>query len=94
MRRTWLSLVLNVWNYLVFSTTSHPWYLLWALILLPAAFSPAVWIASLTLPGPAGEDVLYRSPDGKYLFLVNRGRGCIYWHDASFIGDMLRRFES
>ena len=33
----------------LFSTTSHPWYLLWALILAPAAMSPAVWVASLTL---------------------------------------------
>ncbi|MCZ6834327.1 MAG: hypothetical protein O7G85_01000 [Planctomycetota bacterium] len=33
----------------LFSSTSHPWYLLWALILLPVAFSPAVWVASLTL---------------------------------------------
>ena len=34
----------------LFSTTAHPWYLLWALVLLPLRFSPAVWIASLTLP--------------------------------------------
>lgn len=33
----------------LFSTTSHPWYLLWAMMLAPAAMSPALWIASLTL---------------------------------------------
>ena len=31
------------------STTSHPWYVLWALMLAPVAMSPALWIASLTL---------------------------------------------
>ena len=34
----------------LFSSTAHPWYLLWALVLIPRAPSPAVWIASLTLP--------------------------------------------
>lgn len=33
----------------LFSTTSHPWYVLWALMLAPVAMSPALWIASLTL---------------------------------------------
>jgi hypothetical protein len=32
------------------SPTAHPWYLLWALALLPIAASPTVWLASLTLP--------------------------------------------
>jgi len=31
------------------STTAHPWYLLWALILAPVVMSPALWIASLTI---------------------------------------------
>lgn len=35
---------------LLFSTTAHPWYLLWALMFMPLAPSPAIWIASLTLP--------------------------------------------
>lgn len=35
---------------ILFSTTAHPWYLLWALALVPMAPSPAVWVASLTLP--------------------------------------------
>ena len=33
----------------LFSTTSHPWYVLWALMLAPMAMSLALWIASLTL---------------------------------------------
>ncbi|MCA9295980.1 MAG: hypothetical protein KC983_05670 [Phycisphaerales bacterium] len=33
----------------LFSSTAHPWYLLWALALSPLAMSPAVWIASLTI---------------------------------------------
>lgn len=33
----------------LFSSTAHPWYLLWALALAPVAMSPAVWIASLTI---------------------------------------------
>jgi hypothetical protein len=32
------------------TTTAHPWYLLWAFALIPLAPSPALWIASLTLP--------------------------------------------
>ena len=32
------------------TTTAHPWYLLWAFALFPLAHSPALWIASLTLP--------------------------------------------
>jgi hypothetical protein len=39
------------------TSTAHPWYLLWALALLPVAWSagrcavgPAVWVAGLTLP--------------------------------------------
>jgi hypothetical protein len=32
------------------SPAAHPWYLLWALCLLPMARNPAVWVASLTLP--------------------------------------------
>ncbi len=32
------------------SPTAHPWYLLWALALMPMSPSPALWILSLTLP--------------------------------------------
>lgn len=33
------------------------------------------------------------SPDGKYLFLINwSDKSTIYWHDASFISDVLDRF--
>lgn len=31
------------------STTAHPWYVLWALLLMPVVPSAALWIASLTL---------------------------------------------
>ena len=34
-----------------------------------ALVDPETYIASLTLPGPAGEDVLYRSPDERYLLV-------------------------
>ena len=34
----------------LFSSTAHPWYMLWALVLFPRAPSLAVWIATLTLP--------------------------------------------
>jgi hypothetical protein len=43
----WTSSRVVLFAMVLFSTTSHPWYLLWALILLPGAFSPAVWVASL-----------------------------------------------
>jgi hypothetical protein len=43
------------------SPAAHPWYLLWALILVPVAASPTVWVASLTLPwGYAA----YADPEG------------------------------
>lgn len=32
------------------SPTAHPWYLLWALVLVPVSRHRAAWIASLTLP--------------------------------------------
>ncbi len=34
---------------LLVSSTVHPWYLLWALALLPICFSPALWVLSLTV---------------------------------------------
>lgn len=46
----WRSSRIFLFATLLFSTTAHPWYLLWSLALVPVAFSPAVWIASLTLP--------------------------------------------
>ena len=45
----WRSSRAMLFAMVLFSTTAHPWYILWALILTPVAFSPAVWIASLTL---------------------------------------------
>ena len=32
------------------SPAAHPWYLLWALALVPMSFGTAAWVASLTLP--------------------------------------------
>ena len=49
-RETWRA---GAWIFLamvLLSPAAHPWYILWALVLLPMAPSPAVWIASLTLP--------------------------------------------
>lgn len=34
---------------ILLSSTSHPWYLLWALVLVPLRFSPATWLFSLTI---------------------------------------------
>lgn len=34
---------------LLVSSTVHPWYLLWALALMPICFSPAMWVFSLTI---------------------------------------------
>jgi hypothetical protein len=45
------------------SPATHPWCLLWALALVPMAFGPVAWVASLTLPW--GYDALaHVSPDG------------------------------
>ncbi|MEE9129847.1 MAG: hypothetical protein V3T84_07485 [Phycisphaerales bacterium] len=46
----WASCRVVLLAMVLFSSTAHPWYLLWALVLVPRAPSPAVWIASLTLP--------------------------------------------
>jgi len=34
---------------LLVSSTVHPWYLLWALALLPLYFNPSLWVFSLTI---------------------------------------------
>ncbi len=50
------------------SSTAHPWYLLWALALLPirpgAWFAPAIWVASLTMAWSyaAVLDVAFKPP--------------------------------
>ncbi len=46
----WAACRVVLLSMVLLSSTAHPWYLLWALVLLPRAPSPAVWIASLTLP--------------------------------------------
>jgi len=35
---------------ILLTTTVYPWYLLWALVLMPVRFSWAIWAASLMLP--------------------------------------------
>ena len=45
-----LGVPLLYWSAMVLlSPAAHPWYLLWALALVPMSMSPAVWIASLTI---------------------------------------------
>ncbi len=45
----WASCRVILLAMVLFSSTAHPWYLLWALVLAPRAPSTAVWIASYTL---------------------------------------------
>jgi hypothetical protein len=47
---TWKATGLILTAMVLLSPAAHPWYLLWALALLPMAFGPAAWVASLTLP--------------------------------------------
>lgn len=52
-----MALGLNPWHTatvflfmgLLFSSTVYPWYLLWALAMVPIRFDPAVWVFSLTI---------------------------------------------
>ena len=46
----WASCRVILFAMVLFSSTAHPWYLLWSLVLLPRVPSTAVWIATLTLP--------------------------------------------
>lgn len=55
-RVPWRASMTYLFALVCLSSTAHPWYLLWALALLPVAWSagrtivgPAVWVASLTL---------------------------------------------
>ncbi|MDU8944607.1 hypothetical protein RXV90_14525 [Rhodophyticola sp. MJ-SS7] len=59
----------------------------------PAALiDPETYIASLTLPGPAGEDVLYRSPDGKYLLVhTAQSEGVTDYVELTTLSDRTRR---
>ena len=45
----WRALLLYLLAALLLSSTVHPWYLLWALALVPIHFSPTAWIFSLTI---------------------------------------------
>ncbi|NNM26003.1 MAG: hypothetical protein HKO59_08465 [Phycisphaerales bacterium] len=49
-RDAWRGMSALLLAMILLSPTAHPWYLLWALILLPMTRSRAVWVASLTLP--------------------------------------------
>jgi hypothetical protein len=49
-RDAWLDAAVIFLAMVLLSPTAHPWYLLWALALLPIARSGTVWVASLTLP--------------------------------------------
>ena len=56
-RVPWRAAMTYFFGLICLSSTVHPWYLLWALALLPVAWAagttvvgPAVWVASLTLP--------------------------------------------
>jgi len=49
-RDAWRDSALIFLAMVLLSPTAHPWYLLWALTLLPMAPLPSVWVASLTLP--------------------------------------------
>ncbi|MEM9420204.1 MAG: hypothetical protein AAGA25_14290 [Planctomycetota bacterium] len=69
------------------SSTVHPWYLLWAMALLPVAWSagrtivgPAVWVASLTLPWSYWAWVNYANGgafDGRYA--IGTGLTLLVW---------------
>jgi hypothetical protein len=47
---TWKATRVILTAMVLLSPAAHPWYLLWALALVPMAFGPAAWVASLTLP--------------------------------------------
>ncbi|MEO1236648.1 MAG: hypothetical protein AAFX76_07655 [Planctomycetota bacterium] len=56
-RTPWRAATTYLFAMVCLSSTAHPWYLLWAAALMPVAWasgksvvSPAVWVASLTLP--------------------------------------------
>ena len=55
-RVPWRAAMTYFFTLICVSSTAHPWYLLWALALLPVSWAagrtlvgPAVWVASLTL---------------------------------------------
>lgn len=49
-RHIWADTRIIFFAMVLLSPAAHPWYLLWALAMMPMAPSPAVWVASLTLP--------------------------------------------
>jgi hypothetical protein len=46
---TWNATRIMLTAMVLLSPAAHPWYLLWALALVPMAFGSAAWVASLTL---------------------------------------------
>ena len=48
-RDLWRLTIVYLLGGLLLSSTVHPWYLLWALVLVPIRFSAATWIFSLTI---------------------------------------------
>lgn len=52
-----------------------------------ALADPDAYMATLTLPGPAGEDAIYRSDDGEYLLVhTAQTEGVIDYVEASALG--------
>ena len=45
----WRVAMIYMFAAILLSTTAHPWYLLWALALVPLRFSVSVWMLSLTI---------------------------------------------
>ena len=45
----WRAGMVYLFAALLLSSTAHPWYLLWALALLPVRFNAALWVLSLTI---------------------------------------------
>ena len=48
--RAWRDARIILTAMVLLSPAAHPWYLLWALALVPMTGGPALWVASLTLP--------------------------------------------
>ena len=45
----WRIAMVYLFAAVLLSSTAHPWYLLWALALLPLRFNSALWVLSLTI---------------------------------------------
>lgn len=57
-----------------------------------ALADPDAYISSLTLPGPAGEDAVYRSDDGRYTLVhTSQAEGLTDYVEISELSDQARR---